>query len=198
MTETVTMWFDPACPYTWRTSRWLRDVTRRRGAQLTWRLLSLPVLNEHASNLPDEVRAELARSVPMLRILAAAERRAGQAAVDRLYTGFGTRLHDKGEEFGPELVHAALADAGLPDDLAAAADERSWDAVVRDSHEQAQRRVGTSTGSPVVSIGDGPAFFGPVVVPTPDDTHGDTLFEALRLLSAVPEFSELKRARAEL
>jgi hypothetical protein len=35
-----------------------------------------------------------------------------------------------------------------------------------------------------------------VVVPVPDGPGADRLFEALRLLSGVPEFSELKRARA--
>ncbi|HEX6498078.1 MAG TPA: hypothetical protein VF054_03495 [Micromonosporaceae bacterium] len=41
MTETVTMWFDPTCPYTWRTSRCPGDVTRRRDShEQALRLLS--------------------------------------------------------------------------------------------------------------------------------------------------------------
>jgi len=34
-----------------------------------------------------------------------------------------------------------------------------------------------------------------VVVPIPQGDHADRLLEALRLLSTVPQFSELKRVR---
>ena len=43
---TVEFWFDPGCPHTWRTSRWLSDVVGRRGVDVHWRLMSLTVLNE--------------------------------------------------------------------------------------------------------------------------------------------------------
>src|SRR5256885_4067436 len=46
MSDDVTFWFDPSCPYTWRTSRWLIAVTDARGMTVDWRLMSLAVLNE--------------------------------------------------------------------------------------------------------------------------------------------------------
>lgn len=42
----VEFWFDPACPFTWRTSRWLAGVAARRGFDVQWRLMSLSILNE--------------------------------------------------------------------------------------------------------------------------------------------------------
>ena len=42
----VEYFFDPACPWTWLTSRWLVDATRQRGVDVTWRSLSLLVLND--------------------------------------------------------------------------------------------------------------------------------------------------------
>src|SRR5437762_2407587 len=69
------------------------------------------------------------------------------------------------------------------------------DPAVRASHDEGQARVGTESGSPVTAIDDHPGFFGPVVVPVPEPDTADRLFEALRLLSGVPQFSELKRAR---
>jgi hypothetical protein len=47
-----------------------------------------------------------------------------------------------------------------------------------------------------VAIGDGPGYFGPVVAPAPTGEDGVRLFDALVAISAVPQFSELKRARA--
>jgi 2-hydroxychromene-2-carboxylate isomerase len=160
----------------------------------TWRFLSLAVLNED-KDLPEQFRAYLTWSRGMHRVLVATEERYGQEAVDRLYTAVGRRVHDRGEERDDAVIVAALADAGLPADLAAARDDTGLDKVVRASHDEAQARVGTESGSPVVAIGDGPAFFGPVIHPIPEGEEADRLFEAVRLLSTVPQFSELKRAR---
>jgi 2-hydroxychromene-2-carboxylate isomerase len=191
---TITFFFDPACPFTWRTSRWVRDVAARHGETVHWRFLSLAILNE-GKEIPEQYRDAVAWAVRAHRVLAAADQRHGQVAVDRLYTALGERVHDEGTARDAAVLSAAIAAAGLPDDLVAAADDEGLDKVVRASHDEAQARVGTETGSPVTAIGDGPAFFGPVVVPVPTGDDADRLFEALRLLSTVPQFSEVKRAR---
>jgi hypothetical protein len=107
----------------------------------------------------------------------------------------GEQVHDRGGDRDDATIVAALETAGLPADLIRAADDTELDKVVRASHDEAQARVGTETGSPVVAIGDGPGFFGPVIHPIPTDDEADRLFEAMRLLSTVPQFSELKRSR---
>jgi 2-hydroxychromene-2-carboxylate isomerase len=190
----ITFWFDPSCPYTWRTSRWIRDVAARRGDTVSWRFLSLAVLNE-GKDIPERFQRYLAWSRRAHRVLAACDERYGQEAVDRLYTALGQRGHDRDEERDDALILAALGDAGLPADLAAAADDTGLDKVVRASHDESQARVGTESGSPVLAVDDGPAFFGPVIHPIPQGDEADRLFDALRLLSTVPQFSELKRAR---
>jgi 2-hydroxychromene-2-carboxylate isomerase len=191
----ITFFFDPACPFTWRTSRWVRDVAARRGEPVTWRFLSLAVLNEGNKDLPEQFRPVLAWGRTAHRVLAAADQRYGQDAVDRLYSALGRRVHYENADKGTATLAAAIAEADLPAELIEAADDPGFDAVVRASHDEAQARVGTETGSPVVAIDDGPAFFGPVVVPVPEGDDADRLFEALRLLATVPQFSEVKRAR---
>ena len=58
--------------------------------------------------------------------------------------------------------------------------------------------MGTEAGTPITAFDDGPGAYGPVVVPIPTGDAALALLDALLLLSGVPEFSELKRARAAL
>jgi hypothetical protein len=193
----ITLWFDPSCPFTWRTSRWVREVAARRGEEVTWRFMSLAILNE-GKDIPERFRQAHARSLGALRVLAAVDERYGQRAVDRLYTAIGGRVHDQEGELTHDVLAAALADADLPAELVRAADDVALDTLVSASHHAGQARVGTETGSPVTAVDDGPGFFGPVISAPPAAEDADRLIEALRLLSSVPEFSELKRARSPL
>ncbi|WP_238014763.1 DsbA family protein [Dactylosporangium sp. AC04546] len=194
----TTFWFDPSCPFTWRTSRWIRDTAARRGETVRWRFLSLAILNEGRDGVPERFRTAHAAALRALRVLAAADEQHGQEAVDALYTQLGARVHDRDEPLSSETIAAAVAAAGLPAGLSAAADDTAHDKAVRESHDDAQARVGTESGSPVLAVGDGPAFFGPVLVPVPQGADADRLLDALRLLSQVPQFSELKRGRNPL
>jgi 2-hydroxychromene-2-carboxylate isomerase len=191
---TVTFWFDPSCPFTWRTGRWLRDAAAARGERVDWRLMSLAVLND-GKDVPNQYREPMRQSALASRVLAEAGLRQGSEAVDALYTALGTRVHEKGGALDRDLVRAAVADAGLPADLLEAYDDEQRDATVKDSHEQAQQRVGQEAGSPVIAFDDGPGYFGPIVTDPPTGAEADRLYEAVRLLSQVPQFAELKRAR---
>jgi 2-hydroxychromene-2-carboxylate isomerase len=206
MSSDVTFWFDPICPFTWRTSRWIGSMTGKRGLTVEWRLLSLATLNE-GKDIPEQYRDGMARGWRAARLLAAADQRHGQEAMARLYTEIGTRIHGyvgpgpldghptERRTLDTEVLSESLTAAGLPAELIEAADDTTLDDAVRDSHAAGQARVGTESGSPIVAFGDGPGFFGPVVVPVPDGESAEKLFDAVRLLSAVPEFSEIKRSR---
>lgn len=190
----VTFWFDPSCPYTWRTARWLRETAAERGEEVRWRLMSLAVLNAD-EDLPADHREPMRRGATVSRVLAAAEAGHGNGGLDALYTALGRRVHDQGAPLDRGTVAAAVAEAGLPERLLAAYDDEARDDAVRDSHEDAQQRVGQDAGSPVVAFGDGPGFFGPIVTHVPTGDEARRLWEATELLSTVPHFSELKRAR---
>jgi predicted DsbA family dithiol-disulfide isomerase len=193
--EHIDFWFDPACPFTWRTSRWLHEVAGQRPVEITWRLMSLSVLNA-GKDVPEQYREPMRQGVRALRVLAAAQEAGGQDAVARLYTALGTRRHEHGKDYEDGVLQDAVAEAGLPASVAAAADEERYDATVLASHEEGQRRVGTEVGSPVTAVGGGRGFFGPVVVPVPTGAEALRLLDAVRLLASVPSFSELKGARA--
>jgi 2-hydroxychromene-2-carboxylate isomerase len=197
MTATVHVWFDPTCPFTWATSCWLRGTAPEQDAQVEWHLMSLAVLND-GQPVPDEVRSRTALSWRALRVLAAADRKDGSPAVGALFAALGARLHEQGRGIDDAVLAESLAEAGLPADLLAAADDRSLDDDVRASHQRAQERVGTGSGSPVLAFDDGPAWFGPVVSPVPTGQAATELWRGLEALSRVPQFSELKRGRAPL
>jgi 2-hydroxychromene-2-carboxylate isomerase len=192
----VEFFFDPGCPFTWRTSRWLTGVEEAGAAAVTWRLMSLGVLNE-GNDVPEQYREVMRQGARALRALAAAQAQGGSAAVARLYTALGNRQHEQGGESDDATIAAAVAEAGLPDSVAAAVDDEGLDAAVRSEHEASQAAVGDAAGSPVTAL-RGRGFFGPVVVPVPTGDDALQLFEGLRLVAGVPAFSELKTARGPL
>ena len=49
----VDFYFDPLCPWCWRTALWLRDVARRHPISINWKLFSLMVVN-HPEEYADE------------------------------------------------------------------------------------------------------------------------------------------------
>ena len=194
MTATpVSFFLDSGCPFTWRTSRWLTEVADTGAADVTWRLMSLAILNE-GKEIPEQYRAAMAQGQRVQRALAAATAHGGSAAMGRLYTEIGTLVHEKGEQATDEVIAGAVAAAGLPSSVASAVDDEGLDAAIRTSHDEAQAAVGQESGSPVLQLGD-VAWFGPVVVPPPTGDAAARLFEALRLLADVPGFSELKTRR---
>ena len=38
--------FDPICPWAWITSRWVSEVQKLRSYDVTWRFISLRMINE--------------------------------------------------------------------------------------------------------------------------------------------------------
>ena len=147
----VDFWLDPGCPFTWRTSRWLERVAADQSLQIDWRLMSLAVLND-GKNIPPRFQTILARSWRPVRLLAAAQDHGGSAAVGRLYGALGRIVHDQGREFDQSTAEEALAAADLPSNLIDALDDARHDLAIRLSHAQGQARVGSESGSPVISL----------------------------------------------
>ena len=96
----------------------------------------------------------------------------------------------------PGLV-AELAAAGLPDELAAAADDESWDAALSHSLDAARKACGPHPLSPTLVL-DGESLTGlsgPVFSPAPTGEAALRAWDAVRVLLAEPGFFELSLAR---
>ena len=192
-TTVADMWFDPACPWAWMTSRWLTEVQELRGIEIRWHVMSLSVLNE-GRDLPADYREMLDASWGPVRVLVAAAQRHGNDVLGPLYTAIGTEYHVEGNTDRRAVVAKALADAGLGADLLDVWDTTDVDDALRASHQGAMDLVGDEVGTPVVAIG-GVGYFGPVVTPAPRGEDAVRLWDGLVLMTQVPGFYELKRTR---
>src|SRR5438067_884468 len=157
----VDFWFDPICPWAWITSRWLLEVAPMRSLDVHWHVMSLAVLNEDRDHLRDDYKRRMEAAWGPVRVLTAARQRFGDEVVLPLYTALGTEFHLHKAEVGRPAVESALAQAGLPADLAEAMTSADYDTQLRASHTDGIERVGTDVGTPIISV-EGSSFFGPV------------------------------------
>ncbi|TDD12335.1 disulfide bond formation protein DsbA [Nonomuraea deserti] len=190
--QVADIWFDPSCPYTWVTSRWLLEVRKVRPVEVRWHVMSLSVLNEGRDDDP-EGDPEGYLWVPV-RVCAAVLRHHGQEALGRFYTALWT-TGGGGDWLGD--LRTALESAGLPSGLAAAGTSTDYDGDVRASHAEGIALVGEHVGTPVVAVtgaggGGRVAFFGPVVSRIPRGEDAGRLWDGTLLVAGTPGFHELK------
>ncbi len=190
----VDFWFDPICPWAWITSRWILEVEKVRPVQVVWHVMSLAVLNEGKQDMPEQYREAMKAAWGPVRVVIAAQQAYGPEVLGRLYTALGTRIHNEKAPRERATIEAALADAGLPADLAGAMDSTEYDEAVRASHADGIDRVGYDVGTPVISV-NGTSVFGPVMSPIPRGEAAAKLWDGVLLIAGTDGFFELKRSR---
>lgn len=110
MTDTPTrvdFWFDPVCPWTWMTSRWLLEVADHRPLDIHWRVMSLSVLNE-GRDVPEQYVTLLQRAWAPVRVLTAARSQRGDEVVLPLFNELGERYHRQSREDDDAIIAGVL------------------------------------------------------------------------------------------
>jgi len=193
-TTNIEFFFDPGCPWTWATSRWLVDAAQRRGIEVVWRNLSLGVLNE-GRELSDHLRRTLPAGLVAHRLIAALHASGRNELIGDYYTEYGRRVHHDGVEPSVEVVREVALAVGAGDWVAALDDAR-WDVPVAESTRLAMSLAGPDVGSPVLAFGDPlVGVFGPIVSPPPCDEQAMFLLDVVLLVAQCPGFFEIKRGR---
>ena len=186
-------WFDPICPWAWIASRWMLEVGQVRDVDVHWHVMSLAYLNE-GRELPEDYRKAMAEAWGPVRVVVAAVQAYGEDVALPLYTALGNRFHLEKRAKDRETVEEALAEAGLPVDLADAMTSTDHDDALKRSHHSGMDQVGMEVGTPVISV-EGVAFFGPVVSPIPRGEAAGRLWDGVLLVAGTDGFYELKRSR---
>ncbi len=190
----VEFWFDPACLWTWITSRWICEVAEPRHLNVVWRTFSL-LHHNRDQNIPEQYRAPLVAQWKGLRVIEAARAGYGNDAVGALYTAFGERIHLTGDASLAGLAEAVEM-AGVDAAVLVHAEDDSWDHGIRESTEAGSALVGKDVGIPIIRpAGAKSVMFGPVMSPAPTGDDALKVWDAYSLLTEVEGVYEIKRTR---
>ena len=220
---TIDFFFDPMCPFAWITSRFVVEASEQRDLDVEWRFISLAVLNAKGLDasdaavaaggeptMPSWYRPLTELGAGLLRIAAAVRDDHGNEGVARFYTACGEIIHKGGRSAAlrdggdaGDVAAEALAQAGLPAELASAAADPQWDTIVAEETALALSRTGPDVGTPIITFdlerAAEASLFGPVINRIPRGEEAAELWDALVTITSIPGLSELKRSlRGEL
>jgi hypothetical protein len=195
----ATFFFDPLCPWTWVTARWLVDVADRRGFPVAWRGLSLALLHaDDGSASAVTATGPAAVGHAFLRITEYLAAEQEFAASGRLYREWGARVHDGGASPTVPVLEDAARGAGLSRRIRHAARDPHLDLAVRRATESAAARAGPDVGSPVlVPPGATRGVFGPIMTSPPTGDDALDLWDAVATFTALDSVYELKHGRPQ-
>jgi protein-disulfide isomerase-like protein with CxxC motif len=191
-------YFDPACGWAWRTSLWIREVASLRPINVTWKLVSLGVINAPA-DWRVGTSANQVRGGKMVRTLIRAQQVGGNDAVNRLFISYGNAMHGRGDDMNElDVQKRCLEDAGLSTELF---EEAQADPAIETQMVDITREAMTDLelfGVPTLVLkGSKVAVFGPVIHPVPTGDAALELWDYTYFSLKQPYLYELKRTRAK-
>lgn len=197
--------FDPGCPWAWITSRWVSEVRKQRNYEVSWKFISLAMVNDDIGYAEGSERYQLIHKANLaaLRVASVARALAGNDGVDKFYTAIGTTVHvEKNRENFDTDPHAFLSSVlerhSLPIAWADAFDDETHTPIIRYETDMALSRTGKSVGTPILTFHPGTSnegsFFGPVISKSPRGAEAVRLWDAVETIATTSGMAELKRS----
>jgi len=197
--------FDPVCPWAWITSRWVVEVQQQRDYDVTWRFISLKVINgdQTAEWYTPEYRAVHMAGMHAHRVCDEVRLRHGNREVGQMYTALGEALHPGGRRAelvaDPEgFMAELLQQCGLDASIASHVHDESHDEYLVAETELAFARTGRDVGTPIITFRPGTpseaSFFGPVIASIPRGDDATRLWDAIEVIATTSGMAELKRS----
>jgi hypothetical protein len=198
----VEFYFDPSCPFSWITSRWLCQVKSQRNIDAQWRPFSLALKNNELRAEEGETpHAATHRQSHRVQRIIAAVAVDNLVSADDLYSEFGMRFHILEQAFDDEMIRSVLSGKNLPISLLSAADDVQFDTFLQHEIESATAVVGNDVGVPIIVFetknNEKLGYFGPVLNELPSTLDESlALWDGLEKLATTSSFYELKRSRS--
>lgn len=194
MATHVRFLFDPACPWAYRASLWIREAAKTRPLEIEWGLLSLEYINR---NQMEAAYLNLLRENRWaMRLLAKARQVSGNQAMGDLYFAVGKARHERQQALNDlKVLAGALEQAGLPADLLE--ESRVDDGLDAKLEQDYARTVKLGAfGVPTLFLDNGSSpFYGPLIDVVPRGEEAGKLWDYVSGLMQMPYFYELKRSR---
>lgn len=195
--STVEFFFDPVCPFTWVTSRWLVKAAEERGFAIKGRPFCLKFKNE--KNASEKFRKSHDIGLASLRVFVSISKELGDEAAWKFYDEWGAARFPAGLQDDAPDLEAVLMTAGLDAKFLASADDDAIDGYLREELSVAIELAGNGVGSPIISLPEtNRGFFGPVITDIPQGENVGKLWDAVNVFFSMPEFREFKRDNGQL
>ena len=197
--------FDPICPWAYLTSRWVVQVQQQRGYDVSWKFISLFMINNNRGYSEGNKQHQDGHMAGLqaLRVASAARASAGNEAVAAVYSAFGQAIHVAKRRPATavemkEFARTVLTEAGLNSQWADSATDELHDEVIRYETTRALELTGKDVGTPILVFHpDKPnqaSFFGPVISAIPRGPEALRLWDAIETLATTSGMAELKRS----
>ena len=197
--------FDPICPWAYLTSRWVVEVQQQRGYDVSWKFISLFMINNNRGYSEGNKQHQDGHMAGLqaLRVASAARASAGNEAVAAVYSAFGQAIHVAKRRPATavemkEFARTVLTEAGLNSQWADSATDELHDEVIRYETTRALELTGKDVGTPILVFHpDKPnqaSFFGPVISAIPRGPEAIRLWDAIETLATTSGMAELKRS----